>query len=304
MDDEYNIHDDLERILRDPKAEPCDIPLQYLRDITNNFSDDQKLGEGGFGVVYKGELPNGIMVAVKYLRSVSQCQEKQFKNEIDSLMTVKHKNIVQFVGYCYETQQKYTKFNGRNVFAETAKRLLCFEFMPNGSLDQYISEETCGLDWHKRYKIIKDICCGLHYLHNECQTNSSLIHLDIKPDNVLLGENMVAKIADFGLAKLFDNKKSQTFATSLVGSQGYMAPEYIFEGIISPMADIYSLGVIIIQIITGHSFGPSGIETFSGDFVEPVRNCVSTIKISLLLQIISQLLVHIIWLSNQSISGT
>uniref|UniRef100_A0A0A9AJ24 non-specific serine/threonine protein kinase n=1 Tax=Arundo donax TaxID=35708 RepID=A0A0A9AJ24_ARUDO len=133
-------------------------------------------------------------------------------------MRVRHQNIVRFVGYCYETWLKYTEYNGVRVFAERPKRLLCFEYIPNGSLDKYISDESCGLDWHRRYKIIKGICCGLHYLHNECQINASVIHLDLKPANILLDDNMVPKITDFGLSKLFDDQKVQTCVTTLAGS--------------------------------------------------------------------------------------
>ncbi|GJN10170.1 hypothetical protein PR202_ga28240 [Eleusine coracana subsp. coracana] len=227
-----------------------------------------------------GMLSNGERIAVKYLLSTTQCHEKQFKNEVDNLMKVRHKNVVQFRGYCYETSLKCMKYNGVNIFAEKSpERLLCFEYMANGSLDNYISEELCGLAWHQRYKIIKGICCGLYYLHDECQINSFVIHLDLKPENILLDDNMVPKIADFGLAKLFDDNKTHTCATSRVGSMGYMAPEYIFEGIISPMADIYSLGVIIVQMITGRKLGPSGTEAFCSDFVGPVRNFMSDIKI-------------------------
>ncbi|RLN11750.1 hypothetical protein C2845_PM09G08290 [Panicum miliaceum] len=270
MDDVFSVHDNLETVLQDPSEEPCVIPLQCLRDITNNFSGDRELGRGGFGVVYKGVLPNEKIVAVKNLLSMSLCQERQFENEVDSLMRVRHKNIVRFVGYCCETQHKYTTYNGINVFVEMPKRLLCFEYMTSGSLDKYISEESCGLDWNECYKIIKGICGGLHYLHNECEINGSVIHLDLKPKNILLDDNMMPKIADFGLARLFSDKKTQTCATSLVGSKGYMALEYMWESIISPIADIYSLCVIIIEIITGHKYGPSGTETYCRDFVESI----------------------------------
>ncbi|KAL6842117.1 hypothetical protein ACP4OV_028096 [Aristida adscensionis] len=267
---EFSLHK-LQTILEDPRAEPPDIPLQYLREITNNFSHDREIGNGGFGVVYKGVESDGTLVAVKNLRSISQFDDKKFKNEVDNLMRVRHKNIVGFLGYCYETQQKYIKYNGENIFAETPKRLLCFEYMPKGSLDKYISDESHGLNWQERYKIIKGICYGLNYLHNECHTDgSSIIHLDLKPENVLLDHNFAPKIADFGLAKFFDNKKSHAVATSCVGSLGYMAPEYISEGLISSMADIYSLGIIILQVITGQKYGPSSTEALHRNFAESV----------------------------------
>ncbi|CAL4986163.1 unnamed protein product [Urochloa decumbens] len=270
MDGGSSRKDALEIMLKDQNAQPCDLPLQYLREITNDFSSEQELGRGGFGVVYKGVLPNGEAVAVKTLVPMLQCQKKQFKFEVDNLMRVKHQNIVRFLGYCYETRYEYIEYNGRHVFAEKPKMLLCFEYMPNGSLDKYISEESQGLDWHKRYRIIKGICWGLYYLHNECQIKGSVVHLDLKPENRLLDGNMVPKIADFGLAKLLDEKNTQTCATTLMISRGYMAPEYLFEGIISREADIYSLGVIIIQMITGHRVNPYDNVSLCQDFVEHV----------------------------------
>ncbi|XP_066377026.1 cysteine-rich receptor-like protein kinase 41 isoform X5 [Miscanthus floridulus] len=276
MDNEPFRHCDLESILKDPSAQPYDLRLQYLRDITDDFSTERELGRGGFGVVYKGMLPNGKMIAVKILVSSSEVQQKQFKNEVDNLMRVRHQNIVQFVGYCYETWMKYTDYNGKHIFAERPKRLLCFEYMPKGSLDRYISDESSGLDWPSRYKIIKGICCGLHYLHEECQNNASVIHLDLKPANILLDDNMEPKIADFGLSKFFDDQKVQTCATTIAGSHGYMAPEYIWDHIITTKADIYSLGVIIIEMITGRRIGPFGITVTScQDFVEPYQTLCS-----------------------------
>ncbi|OEL16925.1 G-type lectin S-receptor-like serine/threonine-protein kinase, partial [Dichanthelium oligosanthes] len=116
------------------------------------------------------------------------------------------------------------------------------------------ADESSGHDWHTRYKIIKGICCGLHYLHEECksQIKASIIHLDLKPSNILLDENMVPKVADFGLSRLFEDNKTQTHATFISGSLGYMAPEYLSGRIITTKTDIYNLGVIIMEIITGN----------------------------------------------------
>ncbi|KAJ1260381.1 hypothetical protein BS78_10G227500 [Paspalum vaginatum] len=269
-DDESSRRGDLESILGDPSAQPCDLRLQYLREITDNFSREREIGRGGFSVVYMGKLPNGKIVAVKNLLSVPKVQERQFKNEVDNLMRIRHQHIVRFVGYCYETWHEYIEYNGVRVFAEKPKMLLCFEYMLKGSLDRYISEESCGLDWCTRFKIIKGICNGLHYLHKECEINASVIHLDLKPANIMLDHNMVPKIADFGLSKLFLDAKIETCATTLVGSYGYMAPEYICQRIITTKADIYSLGVTIIEMITGHRINPFDGVTSWQDFVEPV----------------------------------
>ncbi|WVZ82601.1 hypothetical protein U9M48_029850 [Paspalum notatum var. saurae] len=134
--------------------------------------------------------------------------------------------------------------------------------------------ETSGYDWCTRYKIIRGICYGLHYLHEECryQFNASIIHLDLKPANILLTENVVPKVADFGLSRLFEDNKTQTCASSVLGSLGYMAPEYLIGRIVTPMADIHSLGVIIIEIITGSKINILSFssETSRQDFVEDV----------------------------------
>ncbi|KAK3130672.1 hypothetical protein QOZ80_6BG0496450 [Eleusine coracana subsp. coracana] len=245
MEDEFSRYDNLESILQYESPEPHSMPLEFLRRITKNFSYEQLLGEGGFGKVYKGVLQNGKIIAVKKLDQLKPgVQERQFENE----------------------------HNGKYVFAEMQQRLVCLEYLPNGSLDGHLSDEYSGLDWCTRYKIIRGTCSGLHYLHEECerQFNASIVHLDLKPANILLDNNMVPKIADFGLSRLFDVGKSRTRATSPAGSLGYMAPEYIYQHTITKKADIYSLGVIIVEIVTGCRFGPSGTETFCENFVEPV----------------------------------
>ncbi|KAJ1256342.1 hypothetical protein BS78_K043500 [Paspalum vaginatum] len=132
--------------------------------------------------------------------------------------------------------------------------MLCLEYLPNGSLDKHLSDESSGHDWLTRYNIIRGICNGVHYLHEQfqCQQiSASIIHLDLKPANILLDGNMVPKVADFGLSRLFEDNKTQTLATFVSGSLCYMAPEYLFGRIITTKADIHNLGVIIIEIISG-----------------------------------------------------
>ncbi|CAO2152411.1 unnamed protein product [Urochloa humidicola] len=210
----------LERIILDPSVEPTDLPLSFLKAITNNFSDDQQIGSGGFAVVYKGLLGNHV-VAVKKLYQTLEVHEKKFNQEVDSLMRVKHKHIVRFLGYCADTQGKVCKYEGKNVIAEERQRLLCFEFLPKGSLDNYISEASRGLEWRTRYQIVRGICESLHYLHQQ-----KIVHLDLKPANILLDCYMEPKIADFGLPKCFGEKQTQDITSKLFGSQGYMAPEF------------------------------------------------------------------------------
>ncbi|CAL5053405.1 unnamed protein product [Urochloa decumbens] len=275
MDGEYNIHE-LDSILQDGSSEPQNLPLEYLRKITNNFADDRLLGEGGFGKVYKGVLQNGKLVAVKKLDQLIKLgiQERQFENEVYHLIRLKHPNIVRFIGYCYETRNECVQHNGKYIFAEMQQKLICLEYMPNGSLDRHLSDESSGHDWHTRYKIIKGICCGLHYLHEECQCqfSASIIHLDLKPANILLDDNMGPKVADFGLSRLFEDSKTHTCATFLSGSLGYMAPEYVMGRIVTTKADVYNLGVIIMEIITGSKvnlFSYSSPTSWQ-DFVERV----------------------------------
>ncbi|KAM0891814.1 hypothetical protein ACQ4PT_026117 [Festuca glaucescens] len=183
-----------------------------------------------------------------------------FENEVHHLMRLKHPNIVRFMGYCYETKKSYEEYEGKMVFAESSEMLLCLEYLPNGSLDGYLSDaDGSSLDWHKRYKIIEGICNGLHYLHE--QIDKSILHLDLKPGNVLLDDNLEPKISDFGLSRLLD--QHQTISSpNRAGTFGYMAPEYIHEGTITPKY------VIIMELIMGHRDYPGIAETSSESFIE------------------------------------
>ncbi|KAF8692240.1 hypothetical protein HU200_039845 [Digitaria exilis] len=260
----------LESILQDIQAKPCKLPLELLSDITDDFSDEREIGRGGFGVVYKGVLDNGDVVAVKKLVSMPGVNDQLFENEVYHLMMLKHRNIVRFLGYCFETQHVCIEHKGKQRFAEMSEKLICLEYLPNGSLERHISDESCGLDWHKRYKIIRGICSGLHYLHEEIQTNTPIIHLDLKPSNILLTNEMVPKIADFGLSRLFGEQQSRIYATTMGGSFGYMAPEYLHKRIITKKSDIFSLGVIVIEIITGRRDGPDSNGMSMLDFIANV----------------------------------
>ncbi|KAF7081842.1 hypothetical protein CFC21_085749 [Triticum aestivum] len=238
-------HKALEGMLLDARAEPTDLPLSLLREITNGFSDDLQIGNGGFAVVYKGMLGKG-MVAVKRLSERFDIKEIKFNEEVSCLLNVKHKNIVRFLGYCSDTQGIMMNYEGKNVLADVRQRLLCFEYLAKGSLDKYITGPSCGLEWRKRYLIIKGVCEGLYYLH----VKQRIVHLDLKPANILLDDNMAPKIADFGLSRRFDEKQSRDFTSKLMGTLGYLAPEFL-SGEITFKLDIYSLGVIIIEILTG-----------------------------------------------------
>ncbi|CAM0948539.1 unnamed protein product [Alopecurus aequalis] len=237
-------------MLLNETAQPKALSLSLLKDITKSFSDDNKIGSGGFAVVYKGMLDSGT-VAVKKLFETLDIHEKKFSEEIRCLMKAKHKNIVRFLGYCCDTQGEMVDYEGELVLADVRQRLLCFEYLPQGSLDKKITDASCGLEWRKRYQIIIGICEGLYYLHQK-----HILHLDLKPANILLDDNMVPKIADFGISRFFDEKQSGVTTTSMIGTVGYLAPEFYGSRKITCKLDIYSLGIIIIDILTGEKGHP------------------------------------------------
>uniref|UniRef100_A0ACD5XL86 Uncharacterized protein n=1 Tax=Avena sativa TaxID=4498 RepID=A0ACD5XL86_AVESA len=233
---------DIEQMLVDETADPMALPLSLLEDITGGFSADQAIGRGGFAVVYKGILGDRD-IAVKRLSDVFM-DETKFHREVECLMQVKHKNVVRFLGYCADRQGNMERYNGKLVMADVHQRLLCFEYIPKGSLDKYIID--AHREWGMCYKIIRGICEGLQYLHE-----NHIVHLDLKPGNILLDNNMIPKITDFGLSRCFDENQSRDITKTIQGTMGYMAPELREGGVIACSADLYSLGVIIIEILTG-----------------------------------------------------
>ncbi|XP_062182481.1 cysteine-rich receptor-like protein kinase 44 [Phragmites australis] len=245
--------------------EPTRIEYQELEKITDGFAEERKLGEGGYGKVYWGLRENGDEIAVKMLRDDLGLDDNLFQNEFGNLMKLKHDNIVRLVGFCYESKGNVNEHNGRIVVAEKLYRALCFEYMHNGSLQKHLSDESYRLNWHASYKIIKEICEGLQYLH--CGSDKPVYHLDLKPDNILLDKNMVAKLADFGLSKIFDDKKTK-IAQSAMGTRGYMPPEFIERNIVSNKNDIFSLGVVILEIVTGPTGYSKSNEMSSEEFID------------------------------------
>ncbi|KAM0909174.1 hypothetical protein ACQ4PT_014954 [Festuca glaucescens] len=238
----------LEYILHGRKK-PTNLQLSLLKNITGNFSEELVIGKGGFATVYKGVLPNRNVVAVKRIMNRHTIDDTLFYREVDSLLAVNHQNIVQFLGYCASTDQTAVPQEGSkaHVYAELRERLLCFEYISNGSLQEHITaaDELRGLEWNERYVIIKGICKGLDYLLNE----KRIYHMDLKPLNILLDSSMVPKITDFGQSRY--DEKSQTISMNRWGTRGYCPPEYALFGKMSPKSDMYSLGTIIIELVTG-----------------------------------------------------
>ncbi|KAL5206688.1 hypothetical protein ABZP36_034897 [Zizania latifolia] len=211
------------------------INLPTLLTATDNFAENHKLGEGGFGAVYKGSFPGGQEVAVKRLSHSSGQGIQELKNELVLIARLQHKNLVRLVGVCLEDDEK----------------LLVYEYMPNKSLDKFLFDpEKCKqVNWEKRFMIIKGIARGLQYLHEDSQLK--IVHRDLKASNVLLDTDMNPKISDFGLARLFGDDQTKEITNRVVGTYGYMAPEYALRGHFSVKSDIYSFGVLILEIVTG-----------------------------------------------------
>ncbi|MFQ6661653.1 hypothetical protein Gotur_029745 [Gossypium turneri] len=216
-------------------AEPFQFDFNAVRLATENFSDANMLGQGGFGSVYKGQLEDGRKVAIKRLSENSGQGEQEFKNEVMLLAKLQHRNLVRLLGFSFEQKE----------------RVLIYEFLPNSSLDSFIFDPVKCLqfNWEKRYKIIKGIAKGLLYLHKDSQYR--IIHRDLKPANILLDEELNPKISDFGMAKLIALDQSQADTSKIVGSYGYMAPEYALRGQYSVKSDVYGFGVLVLEIISG-----------------------------------------------------
>ncbi|XP_074269997.1 G-type lectin S-receptor-like serine/threonine-protein kinase SD1-13 [Silene latifolia] len=215
-----------------------ELPLfkfEKLAAATSNFQDSNKLGQGGFGPVYKGTLDDGQEVAIKRLSGTSTQGVEEFMNEVLVISKLQHRNLVKLLGCCVERHE----------------RMLIYDYMPNKSLDAFLfdPQKKGILDWKKRYSIIEGICRGLLYLHRDSRLK--IIHRDLKAANILLDENLTPKISDFGMARIFRGSQSEADTTRVVGTYGYMPPEYAIEGRFSEKSDVFSFGVLLLEIITG-----------------------------------------------------
>ncbi|KAL0427619.1 UNVERIFIED_CONTAM: Receptor-like serine/threonine-protein kinase SD1-7 [Sesamum latifolium] len=202
---------------------------------TDNFSCENKLGEGGFGPVYKGELDNGLQIATKRLSKGSTQGTEELKNELALTTRLQHVNLVKVLGICREREEQ----------------MLVYEYMPNGSLDMYLFDpvKRLCLDWHKRVQIIDGVTQGLLYLQEYSQV--TIIHRDLKASNILLDKEMRPKISDFGIARIFQKDENAASTRRIIGTYGYVPPEYVKGGIYSRKYDVYSFGVLLLQIISG-----------------------------------------------------
>ncbi|KAK6133332.1 hypothetical protein DH2020_032903 [Rehmannia glutinosa] len=220
------------------KSNQYELPIFSFSSIamsTNNFSIANKLGEGGFGPVYKGELLNGQFVAVKRLSRRSGQGLEEFRNETELIAKLQHRNLVGILGCCIENDEK----------------ILVYEYMPNKSLDFFLFEPTKKeiLDWSRRVHIIEGIAQGLLYLHHYSRLR--IVHRDLKASNILLDGEMNPKISDFGMARIFGGNDSQANTKRIVGTYGYMSPEYAMEGLFSVKSDVFAFGVLMLEIISG-----------------------------------------------------
>ncbi|XP_066400137.1 cysteine-rich receptor-like protein kinase 25 isoform X1 [Miscanthus floridulus] len=209
--------------------------FDQIADATGNFSDDHKLGQGGFGPVYKGELPGGLEIAIKRLSSVSVQGLMEFKTEIQLIAKLQHTNLVRLLGCCVQADEK----------------MLVYEYMHNKSLDFFIfdSEKGKALTWERRFRIIDGVAQGLLYLHKHSRLR--VIHRDLKASNILLDRDMNPKISDFGMARIFCSNVTEANTTRVVGTHGYIAPEYASEGLFSIKSDVFSFGVLLLEMISG-----------------------------------------------------
>nr|VDC80974.1 unnamed protein product [Brassica rapa] len=223
--------------------------LGMILSATANFSPENKLGQGGFGTVYKGTLLNGKEIAVKRLARGSE-GGIEFRNEVLLLTRLQHNNLVKLLGFCNEGDEE----------------ILVYEFVSHSSLDRFIfdEEKRSLLTWEVRFKIIEGIARGLVYLHEDSQLK--IIHRDLKTSNILLDAEMNPKVADFGTARLFETDETQAETKRIAGTRGYMAPEYLNHGQISAKSDVYSFGVVLLEMISGqrnNSFEGEGIAAFA-----------------------------------------
>lgn len=224
--------------MKDKKKEGLVFTFRELETATDGFNERNVIGNGGFGVVFRGKLSDGMVVAIKVLHREGRQREREFRMEVDLLNRLHSRYLVGLIGYC----------------ADQNHRLLVFEYMSNGSLQKHLHPSSQDqyhqpLNWSTRLRIALDCARGLEFLHEH--TNPAVIHRDFKSSNVLLDHNFRAKVSDFGMAKTGSDKvNGQTF-TRVLGTSGYVAPEYASTGRLTTKSDVYSYGIVLLQLLTG-----------------------------------------------------
>ncbi|TQD79742.1 hypothetical protein C1H46_034715 [Malus baccata] len=224
--------DELEATRRHPELQLFD--LSTIIAATDNFSPTSELGRGGFGTVYKGQLPNDQIIAIKRLSRTSGQGVEEFKNEVALIARLQHRNLVKLLGCCIKGEE----------------RMLVLEHLPNKSLDSFLIDhrKRSLLDWKKRFEIINGVARGILYLHQDSRLR--IIHRDLKTSNILLDSEMNPKISDFGMARIFHGDQLQDKTNRVVGTYGYMSPEYVVFGRFSTKSDVFSFGIILLEIIS------------------------------------------------------
>ncbi|KAM4100938.1 hypothetical protein ACJW30_05G106400 [Castanea mollissima] len=241
--------------------------FRELQNATGNFSPKNILGQGGYGVVYKGCLPNRTVVAVKRLKDPSYTGEVQFQTEVEMIGLALHRNLLRLYGFCMTSDE----------------RLLVYPYMPNGSVADRL-RETCrekpSLDWNRRMRVAIGAARGLLYLHDQC--NPKIIHRDVKAANILLDESFEAVVGDFGLAKLLDRRESHV-TTAVRGTVGHIAPEYLSTGQSSEKTDVFGFGILLLELITGQKALDAGNgQVQKGMILEWVRTLFEEKKLEVL----------------------
>jgi serine/threonine protein kinase len=230
-------------------------------DVLDSLKEDNIIGKGGAGIVYKGAMPNGELVAVKRLPVMSRgsSHDHGFNAEIQTLGRIRHRHIVRLLGFCSNHETN----------------LLVYEYMPNGSLGEVLHGKKGGhLYWDTRYKIAVEAAKGLCYLHHDC--SPLIVHRDVKSNNILLDSNYEAHVADFGLAKFLQDSGTSECMSAIAGSYGYIAPEYAYTLKVDEKSDVYSFGVVLLELVTGRK--PVGEFGDGVDIVQWVRKMTDSNK--------------------------